>query len=292
MKKFLLILFFSCTTFQAFPDDNVSAEYTYHASEQESPAEAKQTAVQRARIQALEDRYGRKLRSDNITDITNRDGKTSQNFIATSYSEVNGEWLRDTKEPEFEILFEENTLVIKVKVWGKAREIKQNAVDVDVAILRNGTNRKFESEEFNDGDQFYVAFKSPINGYVAIYYIDKETQDAFCLLPYSGDTEGQVSIAANREYIFFSPEMCPEQHKKALVDEILLPSGRNKKIDEIVIIFSHNSFFKALDNEYKSDEGQLPRGLKTKEFNEWLSKCRSKDSDMITVRKHITIAAK
>ncbi len=292
MKKVLPILFLLCVFFKAYPDDNVSAEYTYHATEHESPAEAKQTAVQRARIQALEDKYGRKIHNDNVTDITNTDGKTSSSFIATSYSEVNGEWLKDTKEPEYEIFYESNTLVVRVKVWGKAREIKQNAVDVDVAILRNGTDRKFESDEFNDGDQFYVAFKSPINGYVAIYYIDKETQDAFCLLPYSGDTEGQVSIAANREYIFFSPEMCPDQRKKALVDEILLPSGRNKKIDEIVIIFSHNSFFKALDNEYKSDEHQLPRGLKTKEFNEWLSKCRSKDNDMVAIRKHITIAAK
>lgn len=292
MKKLLLILSFICVFYNAHSDDNVSAEYTYHATEHDSPAEAKQIALQRARIVALENKYGRMIIDKHDTDVINDNGKTSTHFISTSNSEVKGEWVKDLKDPEYEIFFENNMLVVTVKVWGKAREITSNAIDLDVAILKNGTDRRYECEEFNDGDQLFVGIKTPVNGYLAIYYIDKETEDAFCLLPYSSDSDGQVAIVANHEYVFFSPDMCASPQERALVDEILLPAGNEKKIDEIVVIFSNHSFFKALDNEYKSKEYKLPRGLKTKDFNEWLNKCRSKDKDMIAVRKHITITKK
>ena len=292
MKKFLFLLSLICISIIAHSDDNVSAEYTYHATEHDSPADAKRIALERARTKALENRYGRTIIDKHDTDIINDNGKTSTHFISTSNSEVKGEWVKDTREPEYEIFFEDNMLVVTARVWGKAREITSNAIDLKVTILRNGTDFRHESLEFKDGDQLFVGIKTPVNGYLAIYYIDKETEDAFCLLPYSSDSDGQVAIVANHEYVFFSPDMCTSAHERALVDEILLPAGNEKKIDEIVVIFSNHSFFKALDNEYISKEHQLPRGLKTKEFNEWLNRCRSKDKDMITIRKHISIAKK
>lgn len=292
MRRLLPLLFILFTLFEAYTQKKVSAEYKYVATEQESPAEAKRTALQRAKIQALADAFGTTISQENKTHIENSSGKSSSHFVSIGESEVKGEWIEDTRDPEYEIVYENNVLIITVRVWGKAREIKSNAVDLDIAILRNGTDRKYESEEFKDGDQLYLAFKAPIKGYAAIYYIDNDTKDAFCLMPYSGDTDGQMPIMANREYVFFSPEMCEEKSERALVDEILLPGDKKKKFDEIIVLFSHNPFVKALDNEYESDGNLLPRGLPVEDFQRWLTKCRMKDKDMVTVKKLITIAEK
>ena len=135
----------------------VSAEYTYVTSADVSVTEAKRTALERARLQALADEFGTTVSQTNTTQIKNTSGgKSSLDFLSLGSSEVKGEWLHDTRQPEYEIKFEDNNLIVHVTVSGKAREIVSAAVDISAFILRNGKERKFESEEFKDGDDLYL----------------------------------------------------------------------------------------------------------------------------------------
>ncbi|MDE6689492.1 MAG: DUF4384 domain-containing protein, partial [Prevotella sp.] len=161
----------------------VEGEYTYHAPENVTLEEAKLTALDRAKIQALADEFGTIVSQTNSTHIQNGNGKSDIDFLSIGGSEVKGEWIETTGEPQYHISYDQGMLVVKVSVKGKAREIVSAQMEIKTKVLRNGTEDKFESDEFHDGDDLYLSFISPVSGYLAVYLVDAE-QKAFCLLPY------------------------------------------------------------------------------------------------------------
>lgn len=263
----------------------ISAEYTFVTSAEMSVSEAKRTALERARIQALADEFGTTVSQTNSTRIKNSSAGSSLDFLSIGNSEVKGEWMQDTREPEYEIKFDGNNLIVKVTVSGKAREIVSASVDVVARILRNGTERKFESDEFHDGDDLYVYFKSPVAGYVAVYLADDEGT-AYCLLPYSGDSDGQETVEAGREYIFFDASRETDPQKAMLIDELTMTCSKSLEHNEMFVVFSSRPFVKAADE--RSDE-RLPRSLPTADFRKWLTKNRIKDNGMVVVNRLIKV---
>ena len=82
----------------------VKGEYVYLASPSQSVDEAKRIATERARIQALANEFGTVI-SQSISTAVMEGGSTGSQFQATSQSDVRGEWIADTREPEFNIQF-------------------------------------------------------------------------------------------------------------------------------------------------------------------------------------------
>lgn len=165
-------------------------------------------------------------------------------------------------------------------------EVVNSSNQISAKILRNGTDVKFESESFKNGDDFYLYFKSPVKGFLAVYLIDNE-QKAYCLLPYANNSTGQVIIEHGKEYIFFSQKLVlPEEAQT--VEEYILTTEKSVEYNQLYIIFSPNEFTKANDNQ--TVEG-LPRELAYTDFQRWLIKCRNRDyeirvdSKMIEIRK-------
>lgn len=282
---FLLSLL-SVATCMAQRVKEVSADYTYVTTADMSVAEAKRMALERARIQALADEFGTTVSQTNTTQVHNTSGgKSSLDFLSLGSSEVKGEWLQDTRSPEYEIKFDGNNLIVHVTVSGKAREIVSATVDVHAAILRNGKERKFESDEFHEGDDLYLLFKSPVDGYVAVYLID-DTGTAYCLLPYCGDTDGQQPVEAGREYLFFAPDKAGDAAMAAITDELVMTCSKAMEHNDIYIIFSATPFVKAQDD--RADE-RLPRSLPANDFHRWLTKNRVKDKDMVVINRLIKV---
>lgn len=252
----------------------VCGEYLYYVPSTQSLEQAKLVALERAKLQALADEFGTIVSQTNSTVIENQNGKTDSRFFSLSGSEVKGEWLENTKEPEFEISYEKNMLVIRCSVCGRARELKNTSVDFKAMLLRNGTSEKFASGEFRDGDNLYLLFQAPVDGYVAAYLID-DTPTAFCLLPYQNDQDGQQRVRHGEEYIFFCPEKAVEE--VALVDQYVLTGSRSVEHNQVYVIFSPNPFVKAVD---RSSDDFLPRQLDYQRFSEWLSDRRKVDTSM------------
>ena len=167
---------------QAQKMQKVEAEYVYYAPENVSLEEAKRTALERAKIQAIADAYGTIVSQSNTTRITNKNGKTDTDFLSLGGSEVKGEWIETIGEPEYNITYQQETLVVKVYIAGKIREIVSAPVDFDARVLCNGTDLKFERQDFREGDELYLYFKSPIDGYLSVYLLDKAQGVAYCLL--------------------------------------------------------------------------------------------------------------
>ena len=277
-----------CALWTAFPFisfgqkmKEVSAEYIYVTTAEQSVAEAKRIALERARLQALADEFGTTVSQTNATHIKNTGNASSLDFLSIGSSEVKGEWIEDTKEPQYDISFADNNLVVKVSVWGKAREVVSAATEVNAALLRNGTEHKFESEEFKEGDDLYLLFKSPVDGYVAVYMVD-EANTAWCLLPYSNDTDGQQDVKAGEEYVFFDARRGTTEQEKMLIDEMTVTCDKSVEYSEVYVVFSARPFVKAGDSQ--TDE-RLPRNLSSEDFQKWLAKNRVKDNGMVVVKK-------
>ena len=264
----------------------VTATYTYYAPENVTLEEAKHTALDRAKISAIADAFGTLVSQSNSTVITNQNGESDNRFYSLGGSEVKGEWIETFKEPVYNIRYEGGMLVVSVEVTGRIREIVSAGIDFTAKILRNGTEEKFESSEFRSGDDMYLYFKSPIDGYLAVYLLDETTQEVYCLLPYKASGEGAYRIEHDRPYILFSTKN--ESSNPSIVDEYTMTCSRDVEFNDIYVIFSPIPFTKANANETTDDV--LPRQLSYEGFQKWLVKNRKKDKQLAISSKQLKIS--
>ncbi len=285
--SFFVIVF--VTTFISYPKEvkKVSAEYQYSVHENQSLEEAKVIALERAKIKAISDEFGTMVSQNASTYIETRNGETTTDFISIGGSELNGEWIETTSEPEYKILTDGEQLVVSVIVQGKIRRINGVKTPCEVKLLRNGCDDQNESSEFFSGDELRMSFRSPVAGYLAVYLIDADKQ-VYCLIPYQGQTDGCFLTKANQRHLLFDVASADNQYKE-VVDELILDTTREKEYNRILTIFSPNKFFKANDHSYSIE---LPRQLDSQDFQKWLGRIRMQDSDMSINETIITIIKK
>lgn len=278
-----------CVGLSAQQTKKVRGEYTYYAPENVTLEEAKRTALERLKTQLIAEEFGTVVAQANTTFVENTDGKSSIDFQSLAASEVKGEWIETIGEPKYDISYEQGMLVVKVEVEGRIREILAAKAEFMAKILRNGTEDRFESSEFKDGDELYLSFSSPTDGYVSVYLIDTK-RDAYCLLPYPEDKDGKMFVEHGKRYVFFSIK---EKSKKETtpVNEYKMTCDKGMESNFIYIIFSPNGFTKASDAvvEQAEDEDELPRMLPFTDFQNWLERCRRRDKEMTLEVRQITI---
>lgn len=265
----------------------VHGEYVYRGPGNVSLTEARRIALERAKIQALADKFGTVVSRTNATTVTNREGRSSVDFMTIGASEVRGEWIETIGEPVYtDPFYEQGMLVFKVEVEGRAREIKGAGVDCEVRLLRNGTEPRFESETFRSGDDLYLYFKSPADGFLTVYLHDEALGRVYCLLPYKASSSATYPIEHDRPYVFFSAKAATAE-ERAVVDEYTMTCSRSTEHNTVYVVFSPNMFAKA--NSTVSAE-LLPRELSFKDFQEWLAECRTHDVGMEVWTKRIVVS--
>lgn len=264
--------------------EKVRAEYIYHAPENISLEEAKRIALEQAKIQAIADEFGTIVSQSNTTMVSNRNGESSSDFFSLGGSEVKGEWIETIGQPEYDINYEQGMLVVKAIVSGRIREIVSAQIDIKAEVLCNGTDLKFARTDFKNGDDLYLYFQSPVDGYLAVYLLDEVSQMVYCLLPYKSSSEAVTSIEHDKPYIFFSAKHAGD--KAHLVDEYTMTCNSSVERNAIYVIFSSNEFAKANSNNV---EELLPQELSFEEFQKWLSKGRVRDRGMRVNNYLITI---
>lgn len=262
----------------------VEGEYTYRAPEEVSVEQAKCTALERAQLEAIATTFGTNISQQNSTRVSNSNGKSNVDFLSISSSDVKGEWIETIGEPQYTINYEQGMLIVTCKVKGTIREITTAAIDIKANVLRNGTEDRFESSEFRSGDDLYLSFQSPIDGYLAVYLLDEEG-NAFCLLPYRNQSDGIYKIHANTPYIFFSEKDAPLQERN-LIDEYVMTCKKAQEVNHVYTIFSPNPFIKSND---KDNGDALPRETDSESFQKWLAKVRRKDYSVNFITRQITI---
>jgi len=288
MKRTFILLFL-CISLLTLADNKthtICGEYIYYAPVNVTIEEAKRIAIERAKLSALADKFGTMVSQNNITVVSNGNEQSNVDFKSLSASEVKGEWIEDAEVPETKISYEKDMLIVKANVCGKAREITHAAINFSTKILCNGKEDKFESTNFKEGDDLYLSFQSPVNGFLAVYLIDDNEQTAFCLLPYARDNNGQVQIKHGQRYVFFDSKSVPEKDKNT-VDELTMTCTKSIEHNQLYIIFSPYTFTKANDN-LKNEF--LPRELSFSDFQRWIIKNRNVDKAMQMEVKVIQIS--
>lgn len=279
---FICIVFSICCFSQKIK--TVDGEYTYVVPENVNLDKAKHIALERLKIQLIEEEFGATVSQSNSTLIKNSNGKSDVDFVSIGGSEVNGEWIETIGTPRYNIYYEKDMLVVSVKAKGRIREIISTAVDVKSLVLRNGIEDRFESDTFKSGDDLYISFQSPTNGYLVVYLVDTE-QRAFCLLPYQNMKEGFFNVEANKRYVLFSTQTATSE-LKPYVDEYTMTCTHDQEINQLYVIFSTSPFVKAIDDKL---EKELPRELSNEDFQKWLAKYRTRDTNMVVKKTTITI---
>lgn len=282
MKKILFVLIsltFNVFYLSAQKTLTVSGEYTYNVPSHISLDMAKATALDRAKIAIIADNFGTVMGVSNTTSVKNDIDNSSVSFLSISESEVKGEWIETIGEPKFEISSPQGMLVIKVNVKGRIREISTARIPFDAKILRNGIEDKYESNTFKDGDELFISFQTPSDGYLTIYLYDQTGVNR--LLPLMGDKNGSQFISSGRREILFV-----RKAHNTISSEYVMTCNFDNEMNRIYIIFSPNRYYRANDLQESSS---LPASLSFEDFQKWLSKTRRQDTDMCLMVKDIII---
>ncbi len=287
--KLALCLSILCSQFTLYAQKIVfvNGEYTYVVPSDESLDQAKVSALERAKISILADTFGSVVGATSTIAVATENGSSDISQFTLGESSVKGEWIETIGEPEYHILYSDIGLIINVKVKGKAREIVSAGIDINVRILRNGTEDKFESASFKDGDDLYLSFSSPVSGYLGVYLFDGE-ENVYCLLPYKNQNESIFRTEAGRRYLFFSSNDTHGVVNPDVVDEYVMTCAGKTELNRIYVIFSPREFYKADDKH--SLDAALPRILSFDDFSRWLSSCRSRDNRMCVEIRDITVS--
>ena len=260
----------------------VSATHTYYTAPSMSVKQGFKEAIEAAKVEALRKEFGTIVGSDFI-DIEKRNNNQESSYISQlSLTEVKGEWIEDTKEPETRIVatMNDGTIVIEASVWGKARAISNEVSEFNAMTLRNGTEKRFADNTFYEGDDLFLYFKAPVDGYVAVYLID-DNQIAYCLLPYTGDSDGQQPVEHGKEYVFFSNNHVYDLASNKIDALNITCNEGQTEFNQLYVIFSPNPFTKAVDSDIQNVANViLPRQLSYQEFMKWKGKLASRDKKM------------
>lgn len=281
---FVLLLGFSMLA-SAQGTVRVQASYTYYVPENVTLEEAKLIALDRAKLQAIADEFGTVVSQSNTTFVSNRNGESGVNLFSLGGSEVRGEWIETIGKPQYHISYEQTTLVVQVSVSGRIREIKAAQIAFTAKVLCNGTDLKYERSDFRSGDDLYLFFQSPSDGYLAVYLLDDRTQIVYCLLPYKHSKASVVAICHDIPYLFFSANHAGTAMSEE-VDEYTMTCNGEVESNTIYVIFSPNQFAKANSSDM---EKQLPRQLVFKDFQRWLAGCRNQDKEIGVETIRITV---
>lgn len=272
-----LLLLFGCPIFaSAQKIRTIKGEYTYYPPENVTLEQAKQIAVERARIEAIAREFGTNVSQTNTVAISSDNLASETSFSAIAQTEVKGDWIADVKDPEVEIDYGAGMLVVTARVEGKVRARNAATVDLALATLCNGV----ESEKFQNNDKFSVRFKAAAKGYLSIWLMDDALKQAYCLLPYDNANGMAREVFGKREYMLLSTQdpLYPYQ------EETILTTDKDVDFNRLVLVFSTQTFSMPL-----TDQGEFLPELSTANFEKWLQRNRIKDEAMFTIQRTLEI---
>lgn len=269
---------------------SMCGDATYVAPETQSLSEAKRTAILRARLQAMADEFGTNVAQTNTMTMHTKDGKTATDFNSYSENDVRGIWLEDTKEPEVNVSYQNATMIIKAHVCGKAREVKSVPVELLVEPIGYGKHEGDEhpsrpghaTTEFYNNEFFGVNFKSPVNGYVALFLRDDNAGTVYTQLPYAGSDGYGREVKSNVSYVFLNNKDSEYPYPTSTI----LTTDRTIEHNTLIVVFSKKPFHVSL-----AEQGEWFPELEVNKFQKWIHNLRMYEPSVqvqeivLTIRK-------
>jgi len=257
------------------------ATFVMSVNDNITPAEAKRECIKQAQLNAIRETFGEIV--DGNTNMIEGDfcGKEISSFVEEVNISSKAEWLENTKEPVVKIEQKDGKFVFSAEVWGKAREIAKSKIDLKWEIMTGKQGNLYKTDRFLNKQRIYVKFRSPVDGYLAIYLLDSSKREANCLLPYKTNRTGRYAVKGGCDYILFDRE----RDSKAFFYNMTTQAP--VEVDNVVLLFSPKPFTKC--NEITGDR-RHPNSLSMDDFNTWVRNLQNADSEMVVDRsKSVTI---
>lgn len=276
--RFLLLISLIFTTLSPISAQTTkrdSGTFTFNFPSTMSPDEAEQEAVTRAEIKLIEQNFGTDLQMDTFTRIENSSKQSSIDMLQLAQSHIRGEWVETISKKVTRSWDDQKGMwAVTVAITGVMRQQKnsQSAPEF-VAKTLNGPDVHAATEIFKDGDQLYLYFKSPVDGYLAVYIWDM-VGDTLRLVPYSCLSEQKIN--ARQEYIFFSIDYKHNSEHLNLnnIPEIVLSCTEDVEYETVYVIFSPHHFTTPMDKLIP--EIGIPT-IDHNTFTKWYNKSKRED---------------
>lgn len=249
---------------------NVSGETVYYDNGSHSRVECMMIAAEQARVEALAREFGTIITQDIVQTDRVRSGRETNDLLALSMTQVKGEWLGDSSEPEYEFSIDsQGNMVVKCVVKGSARAITNESVSFETSVLRNGVHAANADTHFRDGDDMYLYFLGSSDGYLSVW-LEDETRTVYNLLPYPQDPKCEVKVKRYEEYTFFNAR--DTKGGFGPIEELRLTAPDEPEYNRIYVVFSPEPYSRP---PMKAETG-LP-SLPSDDFSKWLMKTRRND---------------
>ncbi len=319
MKKFSLFLIIYLISFWSVAQEIKIVKTSGKSQvqwypERESMTQAKEKALELAKINALENAFGTLVMQGNTVYIENKETgqkvETKTTFKMIGNTAVKGEIIQVLKTNYKETVRKEKIKRKKVdityidcEITLEAKEITDSNIEIQSYTL-NTLDMIKPVTDFYEGDDLFLYFRSPVNGYLAVYLDDG--QQAQCLLPYRkmpAGMEEAMPIVADKEYIFFSdkPQFNYFNDDFFAEDIYTLVASSEKDINRIYVVFSKQLLNKPILNrdnnnkllvEFENNNYELPRVINSDAFQEWLIKIQQIRNDIKITNILISIEKK
>jgi len=297
----LFALIFSILKVIAQPVKEVKAvgEFSLKIDDKLSVEFIKSKCIELAKVDAIRRTFGEVLIQGNSTFIKNIQTNTKVetatifNMIADSY--VNGEWVRDLNPPLLNIEVRSNEVWVSAKVIGLVRELPAYKSDIKI-ITTKCPDTNCESNDFYDGDDFYIIIKSAVSGYISIFLDDPINNNSYMIFPYQSMKESsQYFIERDKEYILFDPKNL-NGIPSSIIDQlsVSLTQKNTPEINKLIVIFSPNiplskPILTSTNTLMKNNSLILPSYMGSEEFQKWLAKIRNVNKEIQVTNSYINL---
>lgn len=239
--------------------------------------EAESVALQRAITDALAAEFGTIVQSEVWTEIYNDSEYSDASAWENGLNFVKGEWIETIGKPEIKHSISSEGYVVEIKVKGKAAAIEAHEVDIKATVKQSNGNEVSVNQKFISGNNLIVDFKSPVDGYLAIFLADAQS-NVMQLLPFAGESVPATEVEGGRSYSFFSDNSGVHEEKYNLYTD------SKKERNVLYILFSTKKFTKPLT--------EICAGvslISSENFRKWLSRQRASNSSLQTIVSPILI---
>lgn len=257
-------------------------EYTVSENDYFSIAEARQNCIDKAKISALKNAFGETIYEE-VVDVTMQNNKHAKDFYQeSSFSSVRGQWVKDTKQPVVNMTIVNNGILFSAAVEGMAAP-KKATVNV-VWSLEGEFSGKLDNNltALKPKERFFLNFKSPVSGYLAVYLKDMATREIVCLLPYKSYEAGMCYVKGGNFYKFFRPE------NDSAAQEYVFGDTKDNGVEtyRLVLVFSVNSFTKCADS---TGDYLHANSVTENDFNKWINGLRAVDAELVVSEKTLIV---
>lgn len=280
-----LVLACFCLCSFARKEKEVKAKATYQmvADINLSIKENRKRCLDQAQVHAIADAFGINIVDIKRDERVDDNGDYNEYFYAGTELTVRGRWVRDTKAPVLtETIDDKGQYLITYTVEGIVKEVSQPTIDIHWDILVGNPDSKSRGDIFNNGQRIFVDFKTPEDGYVAVYLYEERTDSVSCLLPYRQDADGRFEVKKGMQYTFFdrgqNPVAYPVYYNMSVKEKL----ERNR----IYVLFSPNVISPCYVDR---GDGKHPDSTSFLEFQKWLDRIKTQDENLFIDNRWITI---